>query len=122
MGVSLDNRARTEARQEENAAKLDAIRLYTLTELEPILGVTHRTLQTYIKDGRLKGVKIGGKWKVSEEVLRRFINGESQDGAGGLFSYRRKSALTHHPQAGGQVLPERPPERERKDPLQIPAK
>ena len=38
MGVSLDNRARTEARQEENAAKLDAIRLYTLTELEPILG------------------------------------------------------------------------------------
>lgn len=77
MGVSLDNRARTEARAEENAAKLDAIRLYTLTELEPILGVTHRTLQNYIKDGRLKGVKIGGKWKVSEETLRRFINGES---------------------------------------------
>ena len=76
MGVSLDNRARTEARQEDNTTKLDAIRLYTLTELEPILGVTHRTLQTYIKDGRLKGVKIGGKWKVSEEVLRRFINGE----------------------------------------------
>ena len=77
MGMSLDNKERTEARQEANAAKLDAIRLYTLTELEPILGVTHRTLQTYIKDGRLKGVKIGGKWKVSEETLRRFINGES---------------------------------------------
>lgn len=69
--------ARTNARAEENAARRDAIRLYTLTELEPILGVTHRTLQTYIKDGRLRGVKIGGKWKVSEEVLRRFINGES---------------------------------------------
>lgn len=68
MGASLD--------RESNAAKLDAIRLYTLTELEPILGVTHRTLQSYIKDGRLKGVKIGGKWKVSEEVLRKFINGE----------------------------------------------
>ena len=50
---------------------------YTLTELEPILGVTHRTLQSYIKGGRLKGVKIGGKWKVSEETLRKFINGES---------------------------------------------
>lgn len=57
MGVSLDNRARTEARQEENAAKLDAIRLYTLTELEPILGVTHRTLQTYIKDGRASATR-----------------------------------------------------------------
>lgn len=73
MGVSLDSKQRTEA----NAAKLDTIRLYTLTELEPILGVTHRTLQSYIKGGRLKGVKIGGKWKVSEETLRKFINGES---------------------------------------------
>ena len=77
MEVSLDSKQRTEARAEANAAKLDTIRLYTLTELEPILGVTHRTLQSYIKDGRLKGVKIGGKWKVSEETLRKFINGES---------------------------------------------
>ena len=76
MGASLDSRKHTEQRAESNAAKLDAIRLYTLTELEPILGVTHRTLQSYIKDGRLKGVKIGGKWKVSEEVLRKFIKGE----------------------------------------------
>ena len=76
MGTSIDSRKRTEQRAEGNAAKLDNIRLYTLTELEPILGVTHRTLQSYIKDGRLKGVKIGGKWKVSEEVLRKFINGE----------------------------------------------
>lgn len=49
--------------------------MYTLTELEPILGVTHRTLLTYIKDKRIKGVKIGGKWKVSEKELLRFING-----------------------------------------------
>lgn len=76
MGVCLDTKERTKARTEQNAAKLDTIRLYTLTELEPILGVTHRTLQTYIKDGRLKGVKIGGRWKVSEETLRKFINGE----------------------------------------------
>jgi excisionase family DNA binding protein len=76
MGMSLDSKARTQANAEERAQKLDSIRLYTLTELEPILGVTHRTLQSYIKDGRLKGVKIGGKWKVSEEVLMKFINGE----------------------------------------------
>lgn len=75
--MAFDTRERTEARTEENAKKLDAIRLYTLSELEPILGVTHRTLQSYIKDGRLKGVKIGGRWKVSEETLRKFINGES---------------------------------------------
>lgn len=58
-------------------AELEELKVYSLTEIEPILGVTHRTLLTYIKDGRLKGVKIGGKWKVSGENLRKFINGES---------------------------------------------
>ena len=74
--MAIDTKQRTEARTKENLAKLDAIRLYTLTELEPIIGVTHRTLQTYIKSGRLKGVKIGGKWKISEETLKKFVNGE----------------------------------------------
>lgn len=69
--------AKTAARAEENAKRLEDIRLYSLTEIEPILGVTHRTLQTYIKEGRLRGVKVGGKWKVSEENLKRFINGET---------------------------------------------
>jgi excisionase family DNA binding protein len=58
-------------------SELEELKVYSLTEIEPILGVTHRTLLTYIKDGRLKGVKIGGKLKVSGENLRKFINGES---------------------------------------------
>ena len=58
-------------------SELEELKVYALTEIEPILGVTHRTLLTYIKDGRLKGVKIGGKWKVSGENLRKFINGEN---------------------------------------------
>lgn len=74
--MSFDTKERSQARLASNAAKLEQIRLYTLTEIEPILGVTHRTLLTYIKDGRLKGVKVGGKWKISEDNLRRFINGE----------------------------------------------
>jgi len=77
MGKNVDNRQRTEARLEANAKTLDGLKLFTLTELESVLGVTHRTLQNYIKDGRLKGVKIGGKWKVSEANLTKFLNGES---------------------------------------------
>lgn len=57
--------------------KLEALKVYSLTEIEPILGVTHRTLLTYISTGKLKGVKIGGKWKVSEDNLKKFINGEN---------------------------------------------
>lgn len=72
----IDTKERASKRAEENATKLNEITLYTLTELERVLGVTHRTLQSYVKDGRLKAVKIGGKWKVSEDNLKKFINGE----------------------------------------------
>ena len=64
--------------KENRLDTLNNIKLYTLTELEDVLGVTHRTLQTYMKSGKLKGVKIGGKWKVTEENLMRFINGQPQ--------------------------------------------
>lgn len=60
----------------EKLQSLDTFRLYTLTEVEPILGVSHRTLLDYVKTGKIKAAKIGGKWKVSEENLKAFINGE----------------------------------------------
>lgn len=53
----------------------DTIKLYTLQELESILETSTRTLLTYIKKGKLKAVKIGGKWKVSEANLQDFVNG-----------------------------------------------
>ena len=52
------------------------LKLYSLEELSKILGVTHRTAWNYVKAGKLKGVKIGGAWKVTEEKLKKFINGE----------------------------------------------
>ena len=60
----------------EKLQSLDTFRLYTLTEVEPILGVSHRTLLDYVRKGKIKAVKIGGKWKVSAENLKAFINGE----------------------------------------------
>lgn len=62
----------------EKLQSLDTFRLYTLTEVEPILGVSHRTLLDYVKTGKIKAVKIGGKWKVSEENLKTFINGDEK--------------------------------------------
>lgn len=54
------------------AKDITTTKLYTLTELEPILGVTHRTLLEWVTRGYLKAVKMG-KWKVSEEELKRFL-------------------------------------------------
>ncbi len=61
---------------DRNRESLESIKIYSLTELEPVLGVTHRTLLDYVKKGKLKAVKLGGKWKVTDENLRAFLNGE----------------------------------------------
>lgn len=53
-------------------------RLYSLQEVAKILGVTERSLLTYIKTGRLRAQKIGGRWRVSYENLKAFINGSDQ--------------------------------------------
>lgn len=47
--------------------------LYTLAEVAEILKVTRRTLYTYVKEGKLKAVKIGKYWRVPEETLQQFI-------------------------------------------------
>jgi excisionase family DNA binding protein len=60
----------------DRLAALDNYRFYTLTEIEPVIGVTHRTLLNYVKDKRLKCVKVGGRWKISGQNLQRFLDGE----------------------------------------------
>lgn len=51
------------------------IKLYTLKEIAEILKVTERTLLAYIKEGRLKAYKIGGKWMVTHENLLNLVKG-----------------------------------------------
>ena len=52
------------------------IKLYTLEELTDMLNVTVYTLRNYVKSGKLKAAKIGGKGRVSEENLKKFVNGD----------------------------------------------
>lgn len=49
------------------------MKVYTLQEVADILQITRRTVYTYLKDGKLKAVKIGKFWRVSEENLEEFI-------------------------------------------------
>lgn len=57
--------------------KITDLKLYSLQELAKLLEVSERTMHNYIKSGKIKGVKIGGAWKFTEENLKKFINGES---------------------------------------------
>lgn len=49
------------------------IRVYTLDEVADIIGVTTRTLYTYIKESKLKAVKVGRGWRVTDKALKEFL-------------------------------------------------
>ena len=52
---------------------VEDIKLYTLDEVMDFLHTTRRTLYRYIKDGKFKAVKVGGRWKVTDEALKEFL-------------------------------------------------
>lgn len=54
----------------------ESFKMYTLEEVAAILGVSVRTMHTYVKTGKIRAVKIGGSWKVSTKNLQQFIDGE----------------------------------------------
>ena len=58
----------------EYKAMAETMKVYTLEELVDLLKVTKRTLYTYIKEGKLKAVKMGKYWRVTQKQLDAFLN------------------------------------------------
>lgn len=50
---------------------------YTLEEIAEVLNVHITTLREYVKTGRLKAIKIGNKYIVSEENYKNFVDGKN---------------------------------------------
>ena len=53
--------------------------VYTLDEVAAKLQVTRRTLYAYLRDGQLKGIKIGREWRISETNLNEFLQHGTAD-------------------------------------------
>jgi excisionase family DNA binding protein len=47
--------------------------MLTLREIQKELKVSIRTVYRWIRSGKLKAVKLGGVWRVSEKEFNRFI-------------------------------------------------
>lgn len=55
------------------------IKLYNLQEVADILRVSRQTIYNYVTAKRLKAVKYGKEYRVSEETLQEFIkNGRNK--------------------------------------------
>ncbi len=54
--------------------------IYTIDDVANILGVHPRTVRRYIENGTLRGDRVGGSWRVSEEAVREmFTSPELKD-------------------------------------------
>lgn len=53
------------------------IKIYTVPELVKLFQLNPQSVRKYLKEGRLKGRKVGTKWLVTEESIREFLNGEN---------------------------------------------
>lgn len=52
---------------------MEKIKMYDVLEVVEILGITRRTIYTYLKKGQLKGIKFGKEWRFTKEEIERFL-------------------------------------------------
>lgn len=53
-------------------------KLLTPEEVAEYLRIPVRTLRYWLREGRLKGVKVGTQWRIPEEELERFLGEEGK--------------------------------------------
>ena len=52
---------------------IEGIKFYTIPETAQALNVTPQTVRAYIKQGKLKGVRVGRPILITENKLRAFL-------------------------------------------------
>ena len=52
---------------------MNEIKLYKVEEIAKLLDMHTTSVREYCKKGKLKAVKAGGKWLVTEEALKEFL-------------------------------------------------
>ncbi len=55
--------------------------LLTIKETAVRLRVCYETIARYLRAGKLRGFKVGHNWRIKEEDLEAFINGQAGAGA-----------------------------------------
>ncbi len=53
-------------------------KLYEVEDLVKMLKISRVTVQAYLRAGRIRGVKIGKRWHVTDSNLRDFLSGNTK--------------------------------------------
>jgi excisionase family DNA binding protein len=76
--------------------EIQGIKFYTVTEAAKGLQVTTQTVRAWIKQGKLRGQRIGRPILITEENLKEFLapSTEGQEAVAGKSKKARKEAST----------------------------
>lgn len=53
--------------------KIGELVLYSIDDLHEMLGISKMTLRSYLRDGRIRGRKLGVSWYVTEDAIREYF-------------------------------------------------
>lgn len=87
--------------------KIGNICLYSVKELSSSLGVAELTIRSYLRNGRLKGKKLGVQWYVIEDSLRDYFLNDSPEEA--ARPYRKPKAITSRVKQPAATMPNEAP-------------
>ena len=54
-------------------------KIFTPDQVAKELSISVRTVRKWLRDGKIRGVKIGKSWRVSEAELERLMNPEKEE-------------------------------------------
>jgi excisionase family DNA binding protein len=69
--------------------RLEGMTLYTVKDIELLLGIGNSTVRRYISDGRLKGRKMARRWYVPAENLLEYFQETDQEPPAALLEKLR---------------------------------
>jgi len=53
--------------------KIGSLTLYSVDDLHELLGISKMTIRAYLREGKLKGKKLGVQWYVTEDAIRNYF-------------------------------------------------
>lgn len=54
--------------------KIGNLTLYSIDDLHDMLGISKMTLRAYLREGRIRGRKLGVSWFVTEDAIREYFD------------------------------------------------
>ncbi len=57
---------------------IDGVKLYEVEDLVKMMKLSRVSVQAYLRMGKMKGVKIGKRWHVTDENLKAFLSGDTE--------------------------------------------